>query len=114
MRAGGGRPKSADKALEDALAVIPNVPLDDVPVGADETRQCRSIPLGRTAERAPALGQRLPAEGALRIGEALGGMDFETAAKLSGSRFVVLKGDSPASNARSASSSGSSPPPKSR
>ena len=52
-------------------------------------RQCRGAPLGRSA------GTRRPESSRsehFELGEALGLMDFETAAKLSGARFVVLKG----------------------
>jgi seryl-tRNA synthetase len=76
--------RELDKALEDALAVIPNVPLDDVPVGPDEhaNKEYR-----RWGEK-PGLND---AKEHFELGQALGQMDFETAAKLSGSRFVVLK-----------------------
>ena len=78
--------RAATKALEDALAEIPNVPLEDVPVGPDESGQQGSAEVGRAAPGE--LG-----EGAFRARRgACGQMDFETAAKLSGSRFVVLKG----------------------
>ena len=76
--------KAADKALEDALAVIPNVPQDDVPVGADEHA---NVEYRRWGSR-PTLTS---AKEHYELGEALGQMDFATAAKLSGSRFVVLK-----------------------
>ena len=76
--------KEADKALEDALAVIPNVPLDDVPVGPDEHANVEYRRVGTK----PGIND---AKEHFVIGEALGGMDFEAAAKLSGSRFVVLK-----------------------
>jgi seryl-tRNA synthetase len=81
--------RKADKALEDALAVIPNVPLDDVPVGPDESA---NIEYRRWGERPTCWGEGFQPKEHFEIGEALGGMDFETAAKLSGSRFVVLKG----------------------
>ena len=56
--------RELDKALEDALAVVPNVPLDDVPVGDEHAN--RQTSLGRIAEHAPGLGERFQAEGALR------------------------------------------------
>ncbi len=77
--------KRLDRALEDALAVIPNVPLEDVPVGADEHANVKHHDWGRK----PGINN---AREHFDLGEAMGGMDFETAAKLSGSRFVVLKG----------------------
>jgi seryl-tRNA synthetase len=76
--------KAAEKALDDALAIIPNVPLPDVPVGADEHGNVEYRRFGKP----PTIAS--PKEH-YELGEALGGMDFEAAAKLSGSRFVVLK-----------------------
>ncbi len=68
------------------LASIPNLPKDDVPVGADES--------GNVERHRSGSPRNLPvARQHFEIGEALGLMDFETAAKLSGSRFVVLKGE---------------------
>jgi seryl-tRNA synthetase len=85
------RGKELDKALEDALAVVPNVPLDDVPVGPDE----HANRLYRRSGELPNTRQGWPndfkPQEHYELGEKLGQMDFETAAKLSGSRFVVLK-----------------------
>ncbi|EAS50064.1 seryl-tRNA synthetase [Aurantimonas manganoxydans SI85-9A1] len=75
-----------DKSLEDALARIPNIPLDDVPEGADETD---NVEIRRHGE-APNFGFA-PKEH-YELGEGLGLMDFEQAAKISGSRFTILKG----------------------
>jgi seryl-tRNA synthetase len=75
----------AEVRFENALARIPNLPLDDVPVGPDETANVKYRDWGTK----PALNS---AKEHYELGEALGGMDFEAAAKLSGSRFVVLKG----------------------
>ncbi len=80
------RGRELDKALEDALAVIPNLPLDDVPVGPDEHANVQYRMWGTK----PGIND---AKEHFELGEALGGMDFEAAAKLSGSRFVVLKGE---------------------
>jgi seryl-tRNA synthetase len=77
--------RTLDKALEDALAIVPNVPLPDVPVGPDEHANVKYRDWGKK----PSFNH---AREHYELGEALGGMDFETAAKLSGSRFVVLKG----------------------
>jgi seryl-tRNA synthetase len=81
-----------DKELEDALAVIPNVPLDGVPVGADEhdNVEVRRFGDDLIAKRQSLMGNK-PREH-YELGETLGMMDFERAAKLSGSRFTVLKG----------------------
>jgi seryl-tRNA synthetase len=76
----------ADGALEAALAAIPNMPQADVPVGSDEHGNVIRSVQGNRPEMAFAPKEHW------ELGEALGMMDFETAAKLSGSRFVVLKG----------------------
>ena len=77
--------KQALKELDDELAQIPNLPLDDVPDGADEHGNVEHHKFGAKREYAFAPRQHF------ELGEALHQMDFETAAKLSGSRFVVLK-----------------------
>jgi seryl-tRNA synthetase len=74
------------RGLEQALAVIPNMPLDDVPLGKDEKDNVELRRVGTPPAFSFAPRQHF------EIGEALGLMDFETAAKLSGARFVVLKG----------------------
>ncbi|WP_267423038.1 serine--tRNA ligase [Methylobacterium sp. GC_Met_2] len=78
--------ETADKALFDRLAAIPNRPKADVPEGADEH--------GNVLYRSHASTRERLTEGKehFELGEAAGLMDFEAAAKLSGSRFVVLKG----------------------
>jgi seryl-tRNA synthetase len=78
--------RAASEALHNALAAIPNVPQADVPVGSDEHGNTEKSRHGAK----PAL-DFVPKEH-WDLGEALGMMDFETAAKLSGARFVVLKG----------------------
>ncbi len=83
--------REAADALHNALAAIPNMPAADVPVGSDEHGNV----LLRVVGEKPALWSaqsNLPPKEHWELGEALGMMDFETAAKLSGSRFVVLKG----------------------
>ncbi len=72
--------------LLDALAVIPNLPFDDVPDGADEGE---NVELSAWGEK-PSFDFE-PREHA-DIGPALG-MEFETGAKLSGARFTFLRGD---------------------
>ncbi|SFL54036.1 serine--tRNA ligase [Methylobacterium pseudosasicola] len=76
----------ADKTLAEKLAAIPNRPKPDVPDGADEH--------GNVLYRSHAATRERLTEGKehFELGEASGLMDFESAAKLSGSRFVVLKG----------------------
>ncbi|RWE37350.1 MAG: serine--tRNA ligase [Mesorhizobium sp.] len=83
---GEARERELDKALNDALAVLPNVPLDDVPVGKDEHDNVVRHIVGKVPTRPNWVKEHF------EIGEALGMMDFERAAKLSGSRFTVLKG----------------------
>jgi seryl-tRNA synthetase len=75
-----------DAALKGELAQIPNLPHEDVPIGPDETAN----KLVRKVGAPPRFSFR-PRQH-FEIGEALGLMDFETAARLSGARFVVLKG----------------------
>ena len=72
--------------LTDLMSGIPNAPLPDVPDGPDETANvCLREHL------APTAFDFEPREH-FELGEALGLFDFETAAKLSGSRFVVMRG----------------------
>jgi seryl-tRNA synthetase len=76
--------KELDEALTDALARLPNLPHDDIPDGADEADNVEIHRWGTPPEIADAKEHYdLPAAR---------GLDFETAAKLSGSRFVVLRG----------------------
>jgi len=82
---GEARERELDKALDDALAVLPNMPLDDVPVGADENDNVELRKVGEVKPRPNCVKEHF------EIGEALGLMDFERAARLSGSRFTVLR-----------------------
>jgi seryl-tRNA synthetase len=77
--------KTAEDELRKALAEIPNLPLAEVPDGADEHGNVLHHQFG--AKRNYAFATRPHDD----LGGALGLMDFEAAAKLSGSRFVVLK-----------------------
>jgi seryl-tRNA synthetase len=78
--------KDAAQAIDRQLLAIPNLPAADVPEGPDETAnvELRRVGTPRTFDFAPAEHDA--------IGEKLGLMDFPAAAKLSGARFVVLKG----------------------
>jgi seryl-tRNA synthetase len=78
--------RDATAALDKALSEIPNLPLDDVPYGKDENDNPEHHAFGEK----PKFTFR-PKEH-FELGEALGLMDFETATKLSGARFVVNKG----------------------
>jgi seryl-tRNA synthetase len=77
--------KAADEELAKELATIPNLPLDDVPDGVDEHGNVQRHVFGKIRNYA---FNPKPHDD---LGGALGFMDFETAAKLSGARFVVLK-----------------------
>src|ERR1700709_1493675 len=77
--------KAADEELAKELATIPNLPLDDVPDGVDEHGNVQRHVFGKIRNYA---FNPKPHDD---LGVALGFMDFETAAKLSGARFVVLK-----------------------
>ena len=78
--------KAEDARVQDLLLGIPNAPLDDVPDGDDEAdnSEIRRWGTPRSFDFAP--------QEHWQLGEAMGAMDFETAAKLSGSRFVLLSG----------------------
>ena len=75
-----------DTRLKEALEVIPNLPLDEVPMGRDESDNVEIRRWGTPRV------MDFPALEHFDIPAAKPGMDFETAAKLSGSRFVVLRG----------------------
>jgi seryl-tRNA synthetase len=77
--------KALKEELHGLLMSIPSIPYHEVPVGADETfnQEIRRFGVPRTFDFTP-----LPH---YELGEALGEMDFERAAKMSGSRFVILR-----------------------
>ncbi|MFT3731325.1 MAG: serine--tRNA ligase [Hyphomicrobium sp.] len=75
-----------DAEIRDVLSVIPNTPRTDVPFGTDETGNVEVRKVGT-----PGTFDFTPKQH-FEIGEALGLMDFEAAQKISGARFVVLKG----------------------
>ncbi|MBI1329862.1 MAG: serine--tRNA ligase [Alphaproteobacteria bacterium] len=82
---GEDRERNLKAELENELASLPNIPAADVPEGTDEE--------GNVEVPARAFGTRPGLNSArehFEIGEALGMMDFERAAKVSGSRFVYL------------------------
>ncbi len=86
MESAEAEERHAADELDRLLATVPNLPAADVPDGPDETAnvELRAAGAVRNFEFAPRQH--------FEIGEALGLMDFEAAAKLSGARFVVLKG----------------------
>jgi seryl-tRNA synthetase len=77
--------KAADEELAKELAAIPNLPLDEVPDGADEHGNVQRHVFGAIRNYA------FKPKPHFDLGEAMGYMDFDSAAKLSGARFVVLK-----------------------
>ena len=82
----GAKEEEARTALDDILLGLPNLPLDEVPEGEDEQGNVEVSQWGepRVFNFEPKAHDDL--------GEALGQMDFETAAKMSGARFVLLSG----------------------
>jgi seryl-tRNA synthetase len=86
LKKGEALASELDRKLTDALAVIPNLPADDVPDGADESAnvEIRRIGSQRNFSFTP--------QDHVALGEATGQMDFASAAKISGARFVFLRG----------------------
>jgi seryl-tRNA synthetase len=89
-KAGGLEAEERDStaALDDALSALPNLPLAEVPVGSDEHGNVELRRFGAP----PTFPAGFTPKEHFVLGEALGGMDFDTAAKLSGARFVLLRG----------------------
>jgi seryl-tRNA synthetase len=75
-----------DANLQDVLSQVPNIPLEDVPVGTDESD---NVEVRRVGDKP--VFDFTPLEH-YDLGEALGLMDFEAAARMSGARFTVLRG----------------------
>ena len=97
IQAGEDERRGIDEKLRNALLVMPNLPKDEVPRGADESDNVEYF--GPNGNRDTAAKARPPKPSFsfkpkehYETGEALGMMDFETAAKISGSRFTILKG----------------------
>jgi seryl-tRNA synthetase len=87
----GAREIAALAARDDLLARLPNLPLASVPDGVDETGNLEVRRVGTPRDFA------FPVKDHADLGEALRGpggsmMDFEAAARMSGARFVVLRG----------------------
>lgn len=83
------RERTVGESLNQHLSSLPNIMKDDVPEGADEDD---NVEVRRWEPESGIRVSEQDAKEHYEIGEALGLMDFETAAKLSGSRFVMLKG----------------------
>jgi seryl-tRNA synthetase len=73
--------------IQEFLKRVPNIPHDSVPAGAssDENREERRWGTPRQFD--------FPVKDHVDVGEALGGLDFATGAKIAGSRFVVMRGE---------------------
>ncbi|MDA1089567.1 MAG: serine--tRNA ligase [Proteobacteria bacterium] len=78
--------EAASVVLNKALSELPNLPADDVPDGPDEASNVEIRSWGDKPNF------DFPPKEHFDIGEALGLMDFDTAAKMSGARFVLLSG----------------------
>lgn len=94
---GEAEERAVEAELRSAMAVIPNMMLDEVPTGEDESGNVEYFGPNGTAETAARMRPAKPSfsfapKEHYEIGVAAKHMDFEVAAKLSGSRFVVLKG----------------------
>ncbi len=85
IESAGEQEAAAREALDDILLGLPNLPLAEVPLGDDEDS---NVEQSRWGEIKPIDTPKDHAD----LGEALGMMDFETAAKMSGARFVLLSG----------------------
>jgi len=83
-----GEQRELESKLRDLLAVLPNLPAADAPDGADENANL-PVPARAFGEPRKVANPKQHFE----LGEALGQMDFERAAKVSGARFVYLKSD---------------------
>jgi len=86
IQEGEAAEREVEKKFQDLLANIPNTPAPGVPVGPDADANVVIREVGKPKQFSFQPKQHF------ELGEALGLMDFETAAKLSGARFVVLKG----------------------
>jgi seryl-tRNA synthetase len=91
IQQGEAEQRRLEAELRDQLAGIPNIPADDAPLGASEDDNVPVAARQYTATHKPAHGMNQPKEH-FELGEALKMMDFERAAKVSGARFVYLRG----------------------
>ena len=80
--------KSSVALLDSKLLELPNLPLSIVPIGADEHDNVEVRVVGQK----PGFAAGFTPKEHFEVGEALGLMDFEAASRMSGARFVVLKG----------------------
>jgi seryl-tRNA synthetase len=86
LKAGEAEAARLDQELTHRLEVLPNLPADDVPLGTDERGNVEIRRFGNQRNFS------FQPKDHVALGEALGEMDFAQAARISGSRFVFLKG----------------------
>lgn len=86
LEAAKERAKSAGEALENLLLAVPNIPHESVPTGKDENDNVEVSRWGTPATYS------FDVKDHVDIGEGLGGLDFDTASKITGSRFMMLRG----------------------
>jgi len=80
------RRDAAEAEMHDLLAGLPNLPFDDVPVGADESANIEVRRWGTPRKF------DFEVKDHVDLGEALGILDFERATKIAGSRFAIMNG----------------------
>ncbi|MBB5187509.1 MULTISPECIES: serine--tRNA ligase [Zhongshania] len=78
--------KDANEALDQLLMAVPNLPANDVPEGKDESCNIEVLRWGSPRDF------DFEVKDHVDVGENLGGLDFDTAAKITGSRFSVMRG----------------------
>ncbi|MEX1059721.1 MAG: serine--tRNA ligase, partial [Methyloceanibacter sp.] len=86
IQEGEDKEREVEAEFHKKLSEIPNIPAADVPVGPDAESNVVLREIGKRPKF------KFEPKQHFELGEALGLMDFEIAAKLSGARFVVLKG----------------------
>ncbi len=86
IQTGAEEERRINDELKQVLSAVPNLPLDETPDGADEADNVEVEKSGDVPSYSFEPQQHFD------LGEKLGLMDFETAANMSGSRFVILKG----------------------
>jgi seryl-tRNA synthetase len=87
IQADEGKEREQQRALNEILSALPNIPAADVPDGTDENDNVEVS--SRAFGRAPGMNA---SRDHVDLGEALGLLDFAKAAEVSGSRFVYVKG----------------------
>lgn len=78
--------KAANDALDILLMAVPNIPADEVPEGKDEADNREISRWGEPAQFSFEVSDHVD------VGARLGGLDFDTASKITGSRFAVMRG----------------------